>query len=468
MSSTVQPPMSTSTLSLLSTQSISSSNLGLSSGDDMPGSSNRDRRSPDVRVVTPNSSNVILADTARIVGDVPLDGDAQDLAPALAEGDSVKQLQLHDSTKSNESTATATTVNTTTTSRSVSNPSSSTSNAKFRARPAPPTTKMEGLGPRLTKSAALRQGLKWEDPRDIRRMTGEGEVPVDFDNVPGHKRNLALNVASLAQPSVAPRQNRAALLRLGQVPEENVKPESAETRAEMAARNKAREYQERLEKRKQVQIPASLTSPPEIAPRQNRAALLRQGQVPTEQTPMKTAREMAEAAARNKARDAAERAERRKSVTLPASLGTPHIAPRSNRASILRTGGDYQAPKPGHTKSFSATPVGSRSRTGSTGGASSSSATTSTTTTSAGATAGDRPVPILKPSTQPQTRAGPPPPGPARSHARLRSEASTGTAATSSSSSSASASVTSGDKASAAPRRVTINPRSQSPADGEE
>lgn len=183
--------MSTSTLSLLSTQSISSSNLGLSSGDDMPGSSNRDRRSPDVRVVTPNSSNVILADTARIVGDIPLD-DGQDMAPALAEGDSVKKLQLHDSTQSNESTATATTTHTTTTSRSVSNPSSSTSHAKFRARPAPPTTNMEGLGPRLTKSAALRQGLKWEDPRDIRRMTGEGEVPVVFDNVPGHKRNLAL------------------------------------------------------------------------------------------------------------------------------------------------------------------------------------------------------------------------------------------------------------------------------------
>lgn len=97
----------------------------------------------------------------------------------------------------------------------------------------------------------------------------------------------------------------------------------------MAARNKAREYQERLEKRKQVQTPASLMSPPEIAPRQNRAALLRQGQIPTEQTPMKTAREMAEAAARNKARDAAERAERRKSVTLPASLGTPHIVSTS-------------------------------------------------------------------------------------------------------------------------------------------
>lgn len=163
-------------------------------------SSNRDRRSPDVRVVTPNASNVILADTARIVGDVPLDDDARDLAPALAEGDSVNKLQLHESTQSDESTATATT---NTTSRSVSDPSSAAGHAKFRARPAPPSTNMEGLGPRLTKSAALRQGLKWEDPRDVRRMTGEGEVPVVFDNVPGHKRtNLGLvSVRSGVRPS---------------------------------------------------------------------------------------------------------------------------------------------------------------------------------------------------------------------------------------------------------------------------
>lgn len=96
----------------------------------------------------------------------------------------------------------------------------------------------------------------------------------------------------------------------------------------MAARNKAREFQERLEKRKQVQKPASLMSPPEFAPRQNRAAMLRKGQTPSDQTPMRTAREMAEAAARNKARDAAERAERRKSVALPASLGSPQIVSR--------------------------------------------------------------------------------------------------------------------------------------------
>lgn len=62
----------------------------------------------------------------------------------------------------------------------------------FRARPVPANTFIEGVGPRLSKAAALRQGLEWDDPRDRRRTLGE-ETPVSFENVPGHKRSgLAL------------------------------------------------------------------------------------------------------------------------------------------------------------------------------------------------------------------------------------------------------------------------------------
>lgn len=202
---------------------------------------------------------------------------------------------------------------------------------RFCAQPAPSSTYEEGLGPRLSKSAALRMGLQWEDPRETRRVSGE-EVPVDFDNVPGHKRsNLDLvrtggiiadkqHVAALAEPIVAPRQNRAAMLRAGQVPVEK----EVRDRAEIAAANKAREAAERLEKRKSVQLPASLLAPlPENLPRQNRAALLRARQ-PVEDT-ARTPQEMAENAIRNKARDAAERAERRRSIQAPASLAAPAI-----------------------------------------------------------------------------------------------------------------------------------------------
>lgn len=62
-----------------------------------------------------------------------------------------------------------------------------TSTTMFSARPAPASMKTEGLGPRMTKSAALRQGLTWEEkPR--RPTTADGGGKVEFGNVPGHKR----------------------------------------------------------------------------------------------------------------------------------------------------------------------------------------------------------------------------------------------------------------------------------------
>lgn len=66
-------------------------------------------------------------------------------------------------------------------------PATTSPSSNFKARPAPETTYIDGLGPRLTKSAALRQGLQWQDPRDMRKVSGE-DVPVDFTDGPGHKR----------------------------------------------------------------------------------------------------------------------------------------------------------------------------------------------------------------------------------------------------------------------------------------
>jgi hypothetical protein len=82
-------------------------------------------------------------------------------------------------------------------------------------------------------------------------------------------------------------------------------------------------------------LPPTLAAP-EMAPRQNRAALLRLGQVPASQG--RNPRDVAEQAVLNKEREAAERLAKRKSVALPASLAAPSIAPRQNRASMLRTG----------------------------------------------------------------------------------------------------------------------------------
>ena len=72
----------------------------------------------------------------------------------------------------------------------------------FRARPAPSNMKAEGMGPRMTKAAALRQGIKWEGGGGNARPVTSGSVmegrerkEVDFQHVPGHKRR-GLNIVS--------------------------------------------------------------------------------------------------------------------------------------------------------------------------------------------------------------------------------------------------------------------------------
>lgn len=67
----------------------------------------------------------------------------------------------------------------------------------FKARPAPSSFKMEGVGPRMTKSAALRQGLKWESERPRTATTNGSEKETGFKNVPGHKRGMSLVSDSL-------------------------------------------------------------------------------------------------------------------------------------------------------------------------------------------------------------------------------------------------------------------------------
>lgn len=64
--------------------------------------------------------------------------------------------------------------------------------AGFRAKPAPASTRAEGLGPRMTKAAALRQGLDWEASKAARSpgvaSATETTTATGFVNTPGHKR----------------------------------------------------------------------------------------------------------------------------------------------------------------------------------------------------------------------------------------------------------------------------------------
>lgn len=55
----------------------------------------------------------------------------------------------------------------------------------FTAKPAPNSTYKGNAGPRMTKTAALRLGLKWEDVKPKREITEKSE---EGKGTPGHKR----------------------------------------------------------------------------------------------------------------------------------------------------------------------------------------------------------------------------------------------------------------------------------------
>lgn len=68
------------------------------------------------------------------------------------------------------------------------------SSVAFKARPAPNSTRQDGLGPRMTKSAALRQGLDWaasSSPAKKAEMSKESA-----HHVLGQKRETAPRVSS--------------------------------------------------------------------------------------------------------------------------------------------------------------------------------------------------------------------------------------------------------------------------------
>jgi len=91
----------------------------------------------------------------------------------------------------------------------------------FKARPIPVTNEKPDIVPRTTKAAALRAGVLIE-----KTATAGPRTPISkerqaqtFANVPGHKRNSTIAVASTAAPTIAPRMTKAASLRLGLAPQ---------------------------------------------------------------------------------------------------------------------------------------------------------------------------------------------------------------------------------------------------------
>ncbi|WVQ75900.1 hypothetical protein IAR50_005535 [Cryptococcus sp. DSM 104548] len=228
-------------------------------------------------------------------------------------------------------------------------PKSAGTGPGFVARPAP--ARRESVGPRMTKAAALRQGLNWEDVKHKREVKKGGKEEEE-KGMPGYKRTgLNINVASLGTPSIVPRQTRASQLRAGQV---GTTPQRAERRNPEAivAANKARLEEEKERRRKSIVMPASLGAP-SIAPRQTRSSMLRTGVMSPESVSSGSSvtramsclsvGERTPVASRARSSvdlpretEAEAKARRRASVQGVKSLGAPSITPRLNRSAMLR------------------------------------------------------------------------------------------------------------------------------------
>ena len=138
----------------------------------------------------------------------------------------------------------------------------------FRARPLPSTHVQPDIVPRMSKAAALRAGIVIDSPKRV-PVTKE-RLAETFLNVPGHKRAEAIPVASTAPPVVAPRMSRAASLRLGQ----KVPPKPRLSTADAAESAKVTFDGVPGHKRRES-ISVASTKPPTVAPRTNRSASLR-------------------------------------------------------------------------------------------------------------------------------------------------------------------------------------------------
>lgn len=138
----------------------------------------------------------------------------------------------------------------------------------FRARALPATHIQPDIVPRMSKAAALRAGIVIESPK--RAPPTKERLAETFANVPGHKRASVIQVASTAPPIVAPRMSRAASLRMGQKVPARPRPSTANSDESAKATFEGVPGHKRRES-----ISVASTKPPTVAPRSNRSASLR-------------------------------------------------------------------------------------------------------------------------------------------------------------------------------------------------
>ncbi|KAJ3894301.1 hypothetical protein GG344DRAFT_63077 [Lentinula edodes] len=134
----------------------------------------------------------------------------------------------------------------------------------FKARGLPSTHEKPDIVPRTTRAASLRAGFSLEKSPGPRKPPTKEQLAKTFANVPGHKRTDTIPVASTAAPAIAPRLTKAAALRLGLPPPPPTVRRQPSNSFEGVPGHKRRES-----------IVVASTQEPTVKPKLNKSASLR-------------------------------------------------------------------------------------------------------------------------------------------------------------------------------------------------
>ena len=146
----------------------------------------------------------------------------------------------------------------------------------FKARPLPATHNKPDIIPRTTRAAALRAGQAVDKfPSAPRGPVSKERLAHTFANVPGHKRTSTITVASTAPPTIAPRMTRAASLRLGQTPAPPVIRRRSLTNEEKSKKGTTSLFDGVPGHKRRETIAVASVKAPTLAPRLNKSAALR-------------------------------------------------------------------------------------------------------------------------------------------------------------------------------------------------
>ncbi|GAA5930828.1 hypothetical protein JCM1841_000201 [Sporobolomyces salmonicolor] len=196
------------------------------------------------------------------------------------------------------------------------------------------------VAPRSTKASALRSGTPIEAPPTPRgRSFGtledlveemQSSRPSGFEGIPGHKRRESIQVKATLPPKMEVRMSRAARLRNGEVVDS---PARERTQTEPVSFEGVPGH-----KRRESVPVASLSKPPSITPRHNRAVLLRQGSSDSTIVSPLVTRRPTSALASLPPRALSAVSSRSSAAALRTTTPKkPSVAPRLNKAAELRS-----------------------------------------------------------------------------------------------------------------------------------